>query len=179
MAFRKDYTTSANAAIMSAGDVVAAAITQGASFEDAPELAVAVAEALFQFAKPIVDEDNLGFQAEADRTETAKPAAKSSGGGGGGYKKKSYGKGGGGGGRGSVTLKTALDTELTWGAFEGATLAELLDIDADKADSDYGYGDGERDGRDYLAWLASDSNNNEYMRSRALLVAEDNGIEVK
>jgi hypothetical protein len=78
---------------------------------------------------------------------------------------------------GKVTLENSLSMELNFGAFEGKTLADLLEIDADEADSDYGYGDGERDGRDYIAWLASPRTKSRAIRDRARLVADENGIE--
>lgn len=76
----------------------------------------------------------------------------------------------------SVTLSDARNMELTWGAFQGLTLAALLEVDAETADDDYGYGDGERGGREYLSWLAGKGNNIEYVQRRARLVAEDEGI---
>lgn len=94
----------------------------------------------------------------------------------GGGSKRSSSKGGGKGG-GKVTLKAAQEMELNFGAFEGVALGDLVDIGVDEAEDDYGYGDGERDGKDYLSWLASDRNKNEYARVRARLVAEDAGVD--
>src|SRR3989304_3060222 len=88
--------------------------------------------------------------------------------------RKTGGKKGGGG---KVTLEDALKMELKGGAFDGVSLGDLIEIDADRADADHGYGDGERDGRDYIAWLAYGSYENDYVKRRAVLVAEDAGIE--
>ena len=63
------------------------------------------------------------------------------------------------------------------GAFEGETLGHVVEITTEDADSDYGYGDGERNGKDYVAWLSSGRNKNISTRTAALLVAEHLGIE--
>jgi hypothetical protein len=97
-----------------------------------------------------------------------------------GRKGKRSSKTGGGKGKGSkkFTLEDALELELNFGAFEGETLETVLNTSAEDADENYSYGDGERDGRDYIAWLASDSNRNKFVRGAAKVIAEDEGIEL-
>lgn len=183
-AYRKDYATSINAAIMTAGDVTAALVNHGfiASLDDAAAVAKKITAALFEVAKPIVDEDNAAFEAAAERD--GETSSRSSSRGGSGRSLSGRGKGGrsrsGGksGGFKKPTLKSASELELTWGAFEGVTLGDLVGISAEDADADFGYGDGERDGSDYLVWLASENNPNEFVRERAILVAEDAGLEL-
>ena len=55
-------------------------------------------------------------------------------------------------------------------------MGDVLGFSADDCDDDYGYGDGERDGRDYIKWLASDSNKNEFVQRRARIIADEEGI---
>lgn len=187
MAFQKDKTTAAQTATNVAGGIVSALVAAG-HVESAKEAASAV-ETIFVAVfgedttlAAVVEADNLNFIAQ-DGGGSEKPARKSSG----GSSSRSSGTksraktGGGSRGRGkggsSITLEDALDMELNFGAFEGEKLGALLDFDTNTCDSDYGYGDGERDGTDYISWLASDSNQNEYVQRRARLIADDAGID--
>jgi hypothetical protein len=111
---------------------------------------------------------NGNGSSDRDSKRSSKTASKS--------KSKSKGGSKGKGGK-APTLEQARSMDLTFGLFEGVTLGDLVDIGVDEANDDYEYGDGERDGRDYLAWLASDRNPNEFARARARVVAEDEGIE--
>lgn len=133
-----------------------------------------VRDEVFAYLEEKAKEDDAAFDKQSSDKAESKSSTRSSTGGGG----KAKGKGRRSSGGSSVTLEDALKMDLSFGAFEGVTLAELLDIDAAEADRDYEYGDGERNGRDYLSWLASERNPNEFARKRALLVAEENGIEV-
>jgi hypothetical protein len=77
----------------------------------------------------------------------------------------------------SISLSDALNMELTGGAFEGETLETVLNMDADQCDADFDYGDGERSGRDYITWLASDKNPNPYTQVRARVIADDENLD--
>lgn len=177
MAFRKDKTTAAQTAANVAGGVAQAAIAKGviAHADEAAKYAVVVFEALFERLGPVVEADNKVFEAaEGTTTTVAKTSGKSTARKGktsGGSKRRS------GGGGGSVTLEDALGMELNSGAFEGVTLGGLLEIGVDEAEDGYGYGNGERDGRDYIAWLASDTYENDYVQRRARLIADAEGID--
>jgi hypothetical protein len=126
---------------------------------------------------PIVDADNENFLAQEGSAPKAAPASKGSsnrsGKTGGGYKPK----GGSKGGSRSLTLDDALTLELNFGAFQGETLGDVLSFDAKQCDADFDYGDGERDGSDYMSWLASDKNKNDFVRARAQLIANDAGLD--
>ena len=129
-----------------------------------------VRDELFAWLDEKAKADDAAYETavgSSDTGTTAKRASKTGGG----------SKGGKKGGFKAPTLKSALEMDLSFGAFEGVTLGELLEIDAETADRDYEYGDGERNGRDYLKWLASERNPNEYARARARLVADANDIE--
>lgn len=79
---------------------------------------------------------------------------------------------------GDISLKDAENMVLNFGAFEGVALGDLVDIDVDEAEADFHYGDGERDGADYLAgYLAGPKNHNKHVRDRARIVADDRGLE--
>lgn len=91
--------------------------------------------------------------------------------------RSSKGRSGGRKGGSSITLEDARDMKLSFGAFEGVSLADLAEIEVEEAESDYQYGDGERDGRDYLSWLAGSSQKNEFVQRRAILVCDDLGID--
>lgn len=77
-----------------------------------------------------------------------------------------------------ISLDDAEAMVLNFGAFEGVSLGDLVDIDVDEAERDFHYGDGERDGADYLAgYLAGPKNHNKHVRDRARIVADDRGLE--
>jgi hypothetical protein len=81
-----------------------------------------------------------------------------------------------GGGQGSsITLEASLAMDLTGGKFKGKTLGELLKMSAQEAFDTYGYQDRDgnpRSGRDYVDYLASELNPNEFSRRRAIKVIE-------
>ncbi len=173
MAFVKDKTGSAQTAANASAVVVAAFAEQFPSFSAAVKAFHELRAEVFEDLAAIVDADNALFAAN---DTGAKPS------GGKTYEKKertsktrsaSKSKGGGGG---SITLDDALTMTLNYGAFEGETLADVLKLSADDCDDDYGYGDGERDGRDYIAWLASDRNKNDFVQRRARIIADEEGI---
>ncbi|MES2156008.1 MAG: hypothetical protein V4510_12820 [bacterium] len=171
MAFQKDKTTAAQTAGNVAGNVAAAALTAGKlDVDSAAEFVVDVFEALFTKLAPIVDADNANFLAQ----EGAAPASKTAKSGG----ERSYSKTRSSKTRGnsSVSLDDALGMELNFGAFGGETMGNVLALSADDADEQYGYGDGERSGRDYITWLATDKNKNDYVRTRARVIADSEGI---
>jgi hypothetical protein len=128
-----------------------------------------VRDEIFAYLDEAAKADDAQYEGDgSDEKSSSKRSGKTGG---------SKGKGSKNGKGGKLTLSAAKDMELNFGAFEGVTLGELVDIDTEKAEEDFDYGDGERDGRDYLSWLASDRNKNEFARARAQLVADDAGIE--
>jgi hypothetical protein len=147
MAFRKDLTTSANAAIMTSGTIVAGLVAAGVvkTADAAGKAAVSITEALIEVARPIVDADNEGFEA----AEQAAP--KSSGSKSTGSRSKS-----GGARSAAKSSGSGPDLKLGFGVFKGCTLAEVAELDADEAESTYGYTQGS--GIDYLTWLADNAN---------------------
>jgi hypothetical protein len=175
MAFVKDKTGVGQTAANAAATVVAAFIETRVldDFDSAVKVFADLRHELFEELAAIVDADNEAFAAQGG---SDRPARKSSGG---SAKRtgKTGGRSHGGGGKSSITLDDARTIELNFGAFKGVTLEDLLDITVDEADEEYGYGDGERSGKDYIAWLASDSNKNKFIQQRARLVADDAGIE--
>jgi hypothetical protein len=182
MAFRKDKTGAAQTAANSAAVLVSAFADSFDSFESAVEAYNELREATFEDLAAVVDADNEVFAAaekgersngSSSRRSNGKASSSSS-------KSRSRKTSGGSsrkGGKSSITLDDALSLELNFGAFEGETLETVLGLDADTADDEYGYGDGERDGRDYIAWLASDKNKNEFVQRRARIIADEEGIE--
>ncbi len=174
MTFQKDYTTVAQTAANAASVVTAALITAKVitDQDDASAYLSETQEALFDTLSAVVKSDNEMFKAE-DTGKSTKPAGQ--------HKRSTGGRSGGrksSGGGFPGSLKDALALELNSGAFEGVTIAKVLDLSAEEADDDYAYGDGDKSGADYIAWLASDMNKNTYTRAAAALVAEDADIEV-
>lgn len=173
MAFVKDKTGSAQTAANASATVIAAFADQFKTFDDAVEAFNSLRSEVFEDLAKIVDADNAVFAAN-----DSGPAPKKSYGGtksNGGSSRSGKTRGGSGGG--SISLGDALDMELNFGAFGGETLKTVLALSADEAEEDYGYGDGERSGRDYITWLASDKNKNEYVQKRARVIADDEGID--
>lgn len=171
MAFVKDKTGSAQTAANASAVVVAAFADSFKNFDAAVEAFNDLRQQVFEDLAAIVDADNEKFAA-ADSGTTAKPkrersssSSRKTGGG------KSYGNK-----KSGISLDDALTMTLNFGAFEGETLGDVLGLSADECDDDYGYGDGERDGRDYIKWLASDSNKNEFVQRRARIIADEEGI---
>lgn len=123
----------------------------------------------FAYLNGLADQDDAAYEAAGPKTET-RPAS------GGAAKKTGGAKRASSGPRKGPNLEDSRTLELNFGAFEGVKLGDLLDISAEEADADYAYGDGERSGRDYLAWLASDKCSRDFVRVRARLIAEAEGI---
>jgi len=176
MPFVKDKTGSAQTAANASAVVVAAFAEQLGSFDAAVAAFNELRQQVFDDLAAIVDEDNKAFAA-ADSAPKTNGSSKS---------KSSNRSARGSSSRGSKTqsndggnlsLQDALGTVLNWGAFEGETLEYILTLDAETTESDYDYGDGERDGRDYIAWLASDKNKTPFMQNRARVIADAEGIE--
>lgn len=169
--FRKDKTTAAQTSANVAGSVVTALIEKGeVDLEDSIGTLEAVFDSVFARIAPVVDSDNALF-AETEAADPA-PARERKTSGGSRSSSSSSGKP-----QFKGTLKDAYKMAFKGGAFEGVTLKQLLDIDADTADSEYDYGDGERGGREYIAWAASDKNDWDYTRVAARLVADAEGID--
>lgn len=156
-----------------AATIVAAEVGAGLLQEDVDERFHQLVADIFEELEAAAKQDDEAYEGKGD---SEKPARKSSS-----KSSSSRSKKTGGGSRskssGKVTLEDALSMELSYGAFEGETLEAVLGFDADTCDSDYGYGDGERDGRDYIAWLASDKNKNDFTRRRAQLIAAEEDID--
>lgn len=68
-------------------------------------------------------------------------------------------------------LHAALDTTLKYGAFKGLTLGQVFQLPASKA-AEYGYGDGQKSGRDYIAWLAGPRQENKFLQKQARVIIE-------
>lgn len=174
MTFQKDKTTAAQTSANAAATVVGALVAEhGLSVNDAAEATVTIFEALFDKLGPIVDADNANFLSQdsgssRSSSRSEKRSSKTSG----GNRNKSKG-----GSAFKGDLDDALNLKLKFGAFEGETLGDVADLDADTCDNEFDYGDGERDGSDYIAWLSGSTNKNEYVRDAARLVAEDKGID--
>jgi hypothetical protein len=151
------------------------AVTVAAERAESDEDFERIRDEVFAYLESKAVEDDAAYEAtKSEKPERSSSSSK-------GSSKRSGKTGGGKKGKGDGhfhgDLDDALKMELKFGAFEGVSLGELLEIDVDEAEADYDYGDGERDGRDYIRWLASDRNKGEYSREAAALVAEANGIE--
>lgn len=174
MAFRKDKTGSAQTAANAAAVLVSAFADKFRDLSEAVEAYHELRTDIFEDLSKVVEADNEVFAA-AEASETPKPRS----GGGSKTRERKTGGGGkrkGGGGGGSISLDDALNMELNFGAFEGETLGDVLKFSAEECDDDYGYGDGERDGEDYIAWLASDRNKNDFVQRRARIIADAEGL---
>lgn len=172
MAFVKDKTGAAQTAANASATVIAAFADSFKSFDDAVVAFNELRTQVFEELAVVVDADNAVFAAN-DNGGTSKPAKSS---GSSSRSGKTFARKSGSNG-GSIGLKDALDMELNFGAFGGETLETVLNLSADDADEQYGYGDGERSGRDYVTWLASDKNKNEYVQKRARVIADEEGID--
>jgi hypothetical protein len=174
--FRKDKTGSAQTAANASAVLVAAFADSFKSFDDAVTAYNELRESVFEDLAKVVDADNELFASTGRSNGSSSPSKSDSG------SKRSSSKTGGGsnrgrGGKSSITLDDALSMELNFGAFSGETLETVLSLAADQCDEEFDYGDGERDGRDYIAWLASDKNKNEYVQRRARIIATEEGID--
>jgi hypothetical protein len=159
MAFIKDRTTSANAAIMSSADITAALINAGVikTVAVAERAAVGIAETYLKFAGPVVEADNAAFAAAESNggSKTAKSRTES--------KSTSSSRGGS-----DISLTAAQDLELNSGPFKGVTLGEVYDMNETEA-AEYDYKRGA--GSDYVKWLSGSRNPNDFTRkfAKALL----------
>jgi hypothetical protein len=114
----------------------------------------------------IVDDKAYEDKADAAPAKGKGRAAKT----GGGNRGRSGGK------SSTITVEDAMSLVMNSGVFEGETLEDISGFTAEYADENYGYGDGERSGLDYISWLASEKNKNDFTRARAEVVAKDLGI---
>lgn len=154
MAFQVLSTNLLQSAIKAAAQVTAALIQVGdEGAKDDPQGTLnAISEEIFAQLQEVADADN----------EKLREEEKSSGGGGsrkGGTRKGGGRKGGGG------SVESDGSMEMTWGAFEGESIADIYEMDAETC-SDFGYGDGDKNGRQYVTWL-SKNKDNEYVAKRA------------
>jgi hypothetical protein len=173
--FRKDKTGSAQTAANAAAVLVAAFADSFENFGAAVEAYNDTRESIFEGLAVVVDADNELFASVGSSNGSSKSSSRSSG--------SSSSRGSKTGGKGkssgksSISLDDALDMELNWGAFSGETLKAVLGFNAETCDEQFDYGDGERDGRDYISWLASDKNKNDFTQRRARLIADEEGID--
>lgn len=177
MAFVKDKTGSAQTAANASAVVVAAFADSFKSFDDAVEAYNALRSDIFDELAAIVDADNEKFAANDSGAKSNGASRSSNGrakGGSSRGSKTSKGKSSKGS---SISLEDALGMTLNYGAFEGETLETVLGLSVDECEDDYGYGDGERDGRDYIGWMASDKNQNDFTQRRARVIADEEGID--
>lgn len=168
MAFKQLSTSATQTAVNAAATVAA-----GADLDQAVEIFEAIFGSAIEKLDAAVAADNA-LLAEEQAKDPA-PAKASGGASTRGRKTggRSNGKRSGGG---SVTLSDARDMVLSKGAFEGVTLGALVEMSAEDAEADYGYGDGERSGLDYVTWLGSDDYSNDYVQRRARLILDDLGV---
>jgi hypothetical protein len=158
--FRKDKTTSANTAIMTAGGIVQGLIAAGkvTSLPKAVEAFDTLFDAALSKAGPVVDADNALF-AEVEAAAPA-PAAKSSGGG----AKRGGSKGG------QKPADAAGSLSLNSGPFKGQTIEDVYGLDAEAAKGEFGYTHG--DGAAYITYLTTEDNPNSYTRDAAAAFLE-------
>lgn len=152
------------------------AVTVAAERAENDEEFVTIRDEVFAYLDALAKADDEAYEGGKADSKPARSGSstrsKSTGG------RKTGGSKGKGDGHFHGDLADALEMKLKFGAFEGVSLGDLLEIDADEADSDHAYGDGEKSGRDYIKWLASFRNGGIYSREAGLLVTEDQGIEV-
>jgi len=172
MPFIKDETGVAQTAANVSATIVSAFVDKFDTFDDAVEAFNELRKATFADLAAVVQADNEKFAAAENGSagnKASTPAARASKTGG----SRAAGKSAT---RSKVTLDEAATMELKFGAFMGETLDHVLDLNAAECDADYSYGDGERDGKDYIVWLAGDRNENAYVQLRARLVLDNAGI---
>lgn len=159
MAFQKDKTGAKQTAINAAATVTAALVSAGVikSASAAMETMAEVRDSIFEDIAVTVDADNAMFR-ENDTGSTSKSGGR-------GGNRKSGGNSGRGG---SISLSDARGTDLKFGAFKGLTLGEVVKMTEDDAD-EYGY---KGSGKKYIRWLASEQNENDYMRRRAQVIID-------
>lgn len=164
----------AQTAVNDATQLVAAMITDGAINGTDEETVLntldVIADHIFDRLDAVKAKDDEAYEADKDsKPEKSNRSNKT----GGGSNKRSSG------GSSKLTMGDALGMELNFGAFKGVSLQELVALTAAECDEDYGYGDGEKDGKDYLRWLAGPGTKSDFVRNRARLIADDLGIEYK
>lgn len=166
--FRKDKTTSYNAALMTAGTVVEALIAAGVvkTVAAAGKALTEIVEAGFAGAAEIVDADNALFESveQADvkapaKRSSSKPAGRKP------AARKSSNSGGG------SAAEQGGDLTLNSGKFKDLTIREVAELSEEEA-ADYGHRDGEA-GITYVEWLASDRNRNSFTRDAAAAYLEE------
>lgn len=171
MGFRKDKTTVAQTAANNAGNIVAALATAGI-VKTAAAAQKAFDELYGGFYGPlaeVVDADNEMF-AEQEKADAKSGGGRSSSRSGGSRK-------GGSGGSAAPSLQDSLDMVLNFGAFKTLTLSEVLDLDAEGA-QEYGYGEGDKTGRQYVEWLAKNTDPKaKYAATRAAVIVESQRAE--
>lgn len=127
--YRKDKTTSANAAVMSAAGIVSREDTGDQAGSDVGQRVVDIAKTIFEgFLSAVVDGDNATF-AEA---ETSAPASKA---------------------KGATPTGDPGDVQFTGGKFKGCTIREVYEMDESTAKETYGhqFGDGSSYIKNYVA----------------------------
>jgi hypothetical protein len=154
-------------AVNVASTVVVAELAAGVlKADNVDERFAEMCDETFTYLDSLATQDDEAYEKPADKPARASGGTKTA-------PRKTARKGGGGR---SFSLSDAQDMVLSFGAFEGVSLIDLAGIAADEADSSYGYGDGERSGVDYLAWLAGSKQKNTYVQPRAAMVADELGI---
>lgn len=162
MAFRKDRTTAAQTAANVAGGIVSALVSaQDITAKDVEAKLVSVFDAIFERLGPVVDADNLVFEA-AEAAAPAKSTTSSS------SSSSSKPKG-----EKKFTLEEARDLVLARGVFKDLTMGEVYDMDAAEAGT-HGHREGEA-GATYVRWLSTEANKNGFTRAaaKAIVASED------
>lgn len=133
MAYRKDKTTSANAAVMSAASIVSREDTADVTAEDIGARVVGIAKVIFEgLLSGVVDADNALFEAEETKgTTSTKGTSK----------------------KGATPAGEPGEVTFTGGKFKGCTIAEVYSMDEDTAKETYNhqYGDGAAYIKNYVA----------------------------
>ncbi len=111
-------------------------------------------------ARTEVDAERARIFAVLD--EQPAEAPRSSSGGGGAPKSGGSGKG--------ISVEDARDTVYNFGKFAGVKLGVILDMDGEKC-AEYGYGEGEKSGKDYIKYLARNDQNG-FIQKRAKVLLE-------
>lgn len=167
MAYRQLFTGIKQTAYNVAGSVVAAEIAAGLiSAKEVQARLLEIAGMLFEDLSEVVESDNKLLEAEDARDAASKPRS----GGSNYWKGGGQGRSFGGGGGKSLTPQSARETTLNFGAFKGLTLGEVFDMSAADA-AGYGYGDGNKTGKQYVTWL-SKNEDNKFMQDRAKVLIE-------
>jgi len=156
----------AQTAVNDAAQIVAAQIAAGSldgNIDDILTAFDAVADHVFARLDAVKVRDDEAYEANGGGEAKSAPRAK----------KTFSGKGKG---KAINSVEDALSMKLTWGAFKGVALGDLVEMDASTCDDDYGYGDGAKDGKDYVSWLAGSAKFPD-LRKAAQFVADEFGID--